>query len=220
MIPTPVCIVNFKSYPNATGRNALTLAKICEKVSHATNIQIIICVQTVDIPLVAKSIKIPVFAQNVDPYEAGAHTGWVLAENLKDYGAQGTLLNHSEHKLSMDVLKKSLLRAKAAHLLTIVCAETPEEARLVASLKPDGIAIEPKELIGGNISVSSAKPELIEQSVRAVSFVPILCGAGIHSKDDVSKAIKLGAKGILVSSGVVNAVNPEKLLKELIEGLR
>ncbi len=220
MIPTPVCIVNFKSYPNATGRNALTLAKVCEKVSHAANVQIIICVQTADIPLVAKSVKIPVFAQNVDPYEAGAHTGWVLAENLKDCGAQGTLLNHSEHKLSMDVLKKSLLRAKTAHLLTIVCAENPEEARLVASLKPDGIAIEPKELIGGNISVSSAKPELIEQSVRAVSFVPILCGAGIHSKDDVSKAMKLGVKGILVSSGVVNAVNPEKVLKELVEGLK
>ncbi|MEK6858219.1 MAG: triose-phosphate isomerase, partial [Nanoarchaeota archaeon] len=220
MIPTPVCIVNFKSYPNATGRNALTLAKICDKVSQATNTQIIICVQTADIPLIAKSVKIPVFAQNVDPYEAGAHTGWVLAENLKEHGAQGTLLNHSEHKLSIDVLKKCLLRAKAAHLLTIVCAETSEEARLVASLKPDAIAIEPPELIGSDISVSSAKPELIEQSVRAVSFVPILCGAGIHTKDDVSKAIKLGAKGILVSSGVVNSPNPEKALKELVSGLR
>lgn len=220
MIATPVCIVNFKSYPNATGRNALTLAKICDKVSQATNTQIIICVQTADIPLIAKSVKIPVFAQNVDPYEAGAHTGWVLAENVKEYGAQGTLLNHSEHKLSMDVLKKSLSRAKAAHLLTVVCAESPEEARLVASLKPDGIAIEPKELIGGNISVSSAKPELIEQSVRTVSFVPVLCGAGVHTKDDVSKAIKLGAKGILVSSGVVNAVNQEKVLKDLVSGLK
>lgn len=220
MISTPVCIVNFKSYPNATGRNALQLAKICEKISHSTNTQIIICVQTADIPLIAKSVKIPVFAQNVDSYEAGAHTGWVLAENLKEHGAQGTLLNHSEHKLSMEVLKKSLLRAKASHLLTIICAETPDEARLVASLKPDAIAIEPPELVGGKISVSSAKPELIEQSVKAVSFVPVLCGAGIHTKEDVSKALKLGAKGVLVSSGVVNAVNPEKVLKELIDGLR
>ena len=220
MLQTPILIVNFKSYPNAIGRNALQLAKICEKISHSTNTQIIVCVQTADIHLVAKSVKIPVFAQNVDPYESGAHTGWVLAENLKEYGAQGTLLNHSEHKLSIDVLKKSLLRAKAAHLLTIVCAETPEEARMAASLKPDAVAIEPKDLIGSNISVSSAKPELIEQSVRAVSFAPVLCGAGIHTKDDVSKALKLGAKGILVSSGVVNSSNPEKVLKELIDGLR
>ena len=45
--------------------------------------------------------------------------------------------------------------------------------------------------------------------------VPILVGAGIHSAEDVKVSLKLGAKGILISSYIVKSKNPEEKLTEL-----
>jgi len=93
----------------------------------------------------------------------------------------------------------------------------------IAELGPDFIAVEPPELIGGKISVSDAKPEVISDSVKAVKSInnkiKVLCGAGIHNKEDVKKAVDLGADGILVSSGIVKARNQEAALKDLVNGL-
>jgi triosephosphate isomerase len=81
-------------------------------------------------------------------------------------------------------------------------------------MKPDYIAVEPRELIGGKISVSQARPELISDTVKAVK-TKVLCGAGINTRQDVKKALKLGAKGVLVASAVAKSKNPGKVLKEL-----
>ena len=48
----------------------------------------------------------------------------------------------------------------------------------------------------------------------------MLCGAGIKTAIDAAKAIELGAKGILVASGIVCAKNPEKAIKELLDGMK
>lgn len=45
--------------------------------------------------------------------------------------------------------------------------------------------------------------------------VKVLCGAGITSGNDVSAALKLGAEGILVASGVVQAKNQLEALLDL-----
>ncbi|MFA6361682.1 MAG: hypothetical protein WCX33_02655 [Candidatus Shapirobacteria bacterium] len=42
-----------------------------------------------------------------------------------------------------------------------------------------------------------------------------MIGAGIHSKKDVEVSLKLGAKGILISSYIVKSNDPEKRLEEL-----
>ena len=211
----PLYVINFKTYKQATGKNALKLAKICDKVSKQKNEKIIICLQPADI-CISEKISIPVFAQHIDPVEQGQTTGYVLAEDVKSEGAKGTLLNHSEHKLAFGKLKKAVEICRKNKMKIIICAATPAEAKKVSALKPDYIAIEPSELIGGKISVSEAKPEVITRTVKAVPKIPVLCGAGIHKKEDVEKAIELGAKGILVASGVVKAKEPEKALKELI----
>ena len=85
------------------------------------------------------------------------------------------------------------------------------------------IAIEPPELIGGDISVSTANPEIISETVSKVSEISsnikILCGAGVKTRDDVSKAFELGVDGILLASGVVLSNNPRKTLHELVLGI-
>ena len=212
-------IVNFKAFQNSTGQNAVKLARICEKVGKKAKTEIIIAVQTADIYRVSKSVKIKVLAQHIDPINYGQFTGHILPENVKENGAIGALINHSEKKLRFNDLKKTIKKAKELDLLTIVCAATPEEAKKIASLKPDFIAIEPPELIGSNISVSQAKPEIITRTTKMIKNIPILCGAGIKTKEDVRIAVRLGAKGILVAHAITNATNPEKALKELVNGL-
>jgi len=211
----PLYIINFKTYPEASGKNAVALAKICKKVADKKKASVIAAVQPADIYEAAKT-GAKVIAQHVDAAETGRNTGFILAEDVKENGAIGTLLNHSEHKLSFDVLEKTIKICRENRLIVIACASTPAEAEKISKLKPDYIAIEPPELIAGKVSVSEAKPEVITNTLKKVKKIPILCGAGIHTRADVKKAFKLGAKGILVASGVVLSKNKEKELNELI----
>jgi len=219
MFKTPVLIINFKTYAQATGRRALELAKVAEKVAKELNVEIAVAVQPVDIRLVAENVGIPVYAQHVDPVKPGAHTGHILPEAVKEAGAKGTLLNHSEHRLRLDIINEAIQRAKEVGLETIVCADKPETSAAVAVLKPTAIAIEPPELIGTGISVSKAKPEVITNTVNIIrkidENIPILTGAGITFRDDVEKALDLGTQGILVASAIVKARNWEEKIREL-----
>ena len=135
-------------------------------------------------------------------------------------GAIGSLVNHSEHQLPLPQIKKTIDRLRALGMLSVACASTPAMAVNIAKFNPDIIAIEPPELIGGDIAVSQAKPQVITQTTSRIRNIPVLCGAGVKTKDDVVKSIKLGAKGILVASGVTNAKNPEKVLTELVRGFK
>jgi triosephosphate isomerase len=82
------------------------------------------------------------------------------------------------------------------------------------------IAGEPPELIGGDISVTSADPGIVKDTVSAVEAVdaniPVLCGAGVKTGEDVRAALELGAKGVLLASGVVKASDPEAVLRDLV----
>ncbi|MBW2970396.1 triose-phosphate isomerase [Candidatus Woesearchaeota archaeon] len=202
-------IINFKAYRNSTGANAIKLAKICSKFKNVA-----IAVQPADIHATARC-KLPVLAQHVDLIEYGAKTGWILPESCQQMGAIGSLVNHSEHRIPMQQIKKTIERLRKLKMISIACAATPKEAVQIAKFKPDVIAIEPPELIGGNISVSEAKPEVITKTTHKIK-TPVLCGAGVHTRKDVQHAIKLGAKGILVAHAITNAKNPGKALKELV----
>ncbi|MFA6073744.1 MAG: triose-phosphate isomerase [Candidatus Woesearchaeota archaeon] len=212
----PILIINLKTYPEGTGKNATKLLKAAEA---CTNDNIILAVQAIDIRTLSKKTKVPIFAQHVDAMEEGNKTGHLTIHSIKDAGAQGTLINHSEHRISEEQIKKTIELCKKYNLLTVLCAETPEEAEKFSIYSPDFIAIEPPELIGGDISVSRAKPEVITNTVNKVPTIKVLCGAGVKTKDDAKKAIELGSKGLLVASGIVKAKQQKKAIKELLDGM-
>lgn len=221
MLKTPLAIVNFKAYSSAIGSNAVKLAKDCEKAAKkCRGVTVTLAVSCCDIAAVAKAVKLPVLAQHVDSFEFGAHTGAVLAEAAKQAGAVGSLLNHSEKRIDLVTLKNSIEQLHKAKMIAVACANAPKAAIMIAGLNPDFIAIEPPELIGGNIAVSSAKPEIITETTENVRKIPVLCGAGIKTQLDVEKAVKLGAKGILISSGITLAKNPAQELEWLLNGLK
>jgi len=220
-IEFPLVLINFKAYAEASGRRGLQLAQVAQKVSRETGITIAVAPQLTDLAFIASQVEIPVFSQHVDDVSPGSYTGHVTLEAVKDAGAVGTMVNHSEKRVRADQVDVIVKRARQLDLVTVVCTNTPEVTAAMAALAPDMVAIEPPELIGTGIPVSKARPEVVTASVDLVKRinpnVKVLCGAGITTGDDVAAALRLGAVGVLLASGVVKAKDWEKAIKDLVE---
>lgn len=213
-------ITNFKSYPESTYNNSLKLAKIHYDVAKKLGVSLAIAPTIMDLDNIClKFPRLPVIAQHIDPVEMGACTGKISARLALDAGACGTLLNHSENRIPKDVLYKSVKIAKKLALKVIVCVENVAEGEeVLKNSNPDFIALEPRELIGGNISISTAQPKLIIDAVKKIGSKKLIVGAGIKTSEDVIVAKELGASGILLASGVVLSKDPKKVLMDLFAG--
>jgi triosephosphate isomerase len=223
-LQTPIIIVNFKTYLEATGRRAVELAKQAEKVSKETGAYIVVAPQFADVARVAEAVEIPVFAQHIDPIKPGSHTGQVLADAVKEAGAVGTLINHSERQMKLADIDAVVKMAAEKDLVSCVCTSNPPISAAVAYLQPDIISIEPPELIGSGVAVSKAKPEEVSKTIRLVRKVNsealLLCGAGISHGEDVAVALKLKTQGVLVASAIVKAKDPYNILREFADATK
>ncbi len=219
----PVIVVNVKTYETGTGDKSLELAKMMAELAKARDASLAIAVQPTDIRLVA-NCGIPVLAQHVDPISYGNNTGYILPEAVEAAGAVGTLINHAERKLTLAQIEALVAKCKELGFVSIVCTNNVSTSAAAAALAPDFIAVEPPELIGGDISVTTANPEIVKNSVSAVKAISkdvhVLCGAGVKNGKDVKKAIELGADGVLLASGVAKAKDPRAALEDLISGLK
>lgn len=216
----PAIIVNFKIYEQAVGDTAIALAKIHERVAMETGASIGVAVTAIDLQKVAEAVSIPVFAQHIDPVSYGSGTGHILPAQVKEVGAYGTLLNHAECQVEDVILKRSIEMARENDLFTVVCANTPEKGAEIMKFNPDLVAVEPPELIGGDVSVSKADPSIIEKAVKLIGKNKVLVGAGIKTGEDVKIALALGASGVLLASGVTKAADPYAVLMDLVSGLK
>ena len=219
----PIIIVNLKTYEQGYGADGFELCKIMEDISIEHNVNLAAAVSAIDLVDYSDNLKIPIFAQHINGINYGSHTGSILPEAVRYSGAIGTLVNHAECQMNWEDIEATISRCRELGLLTVLCTADVEATKRGATLNPDMLAVEPPELIGGEISVSTAKPEVIRDSVSAVNQInpgiPVLCGAGVKDKADVSKALSLGSQGILLASGVVKSSEPRKVLIDLIQGL-
>ena len=219
----PIIIVNLKTYEQGYGADGFELCKIMEEISIEHNVNLAAAVSAIDLVDYSDNLKIPIFAQHVDGVNYGSNTGSILPEAVRYSGAVGTLVNHAECQMSWEEIEKTINRCKELDLTTVLCTADLDSSEKGSHLNPDMIAVEPPELIGGDISVSTAKPEIISDTVEIVkkinSNISVLCGAGVKNQEDVSKAISLGSEGILLASGVVKSSEPRKVLLDLIKVL-
>lgn len=217
---TPIVILNFKTYLESTGENALKLAKSCQNVAEETGVNMMVAPQYGDIYRISQEVEIPVLAQHIDPVDAGGHTGSVLPECVKEAGAVGTLINHSEQRMQLFNIDATIKKAFSLGMSSVVCTNNIETSTAAATLNPDFVAIEPPELIGSGIPVSQAEPEIVEKTVEMIHNinpqVRVLCGAGISTGDDLKAAIDLGSEGVLLASGIILADDPQKALLDLV----
>lgn len=212
--------VNFKTYQRGTGEEAVTLARICQEVSQLKVVKIVPVVQVADIFRLAHE-GFEVWTQHVDDIGFGPNTGQVLPQAVVEAGSQGTLLNHSEKKLPIEMVTRTIKRCQDLNLSVLVCSDNLGEAKQINEASPDFLAYEPPELIGSQtLSVSTGRPEVVRDFVSAFPGVPVLVGAGVHCQEDVQEALALGAKGILVSSDILLSSDPRQSLLDLAAGFK
>jgi triosephosphate isomerase len=216
-------VINFKNYREVLGRGSVRLSEAAASVASDCGHEIVVAPPISMLGAVASRVEIPVFSQSLGDEVGEKTTGASPPEAVRAAGGRGTLLNHSEARKPTAELKALVPRARAAGLRVCICAEGSREAAALSALRPEYVAVEPPELIGSGISVSRARPEVVESTVLAARKAGykgrILCGAGIVDGVDVRKAVELGADGVLVSSSVVKAKDWEPKIRELARSL-
>lgn len=210
-------LINFKTYPSSTGEKGIQLAKICQEVAEKTKARIIISVQTADIFRLRQQVDLPIFGQHFDPLEPGRYTGWTTALALKEAGAAGVFLNHSEHQFPPNYaeLKKAVEMAKNQGLKTLVFSPNLESSRIIDQFQPDYIVLEEPSLVAGEKAMVEDEQlrSLIKEFSASIKSFPFV-GAGIKTKEDVLESLRLGVRGVVVASGFVLAENPQKILED------
>lgn len=204
-------IINFKNYK--IGPAVLDLVRKIDIYSNKA----VIAVPLLNMKEIVKETTMPIYSQHVDYHEPGKSTGHIVPEAIKQAGAQGSIINHSEYKLKFSEIKKTIERCRELELKVIVCTSTLKQTDQIKKLNPYAIAFEDPRLIGTGKSVTMQKANVVQKFAKILdgtSIIP-LCGAGITSGEDVAQALILGCKGVLVSSIVANSQNPEKFLKEV-----
>ena len=220
---TPIVILNYKTYLESSGENALELARALKSASEESGITMVAAPQAADIYRIQDQISLPIFAQHIDPITPGGHTGSNLIETLIEAGISGSLINHSENRMKLADIDEVIQLCKQNDIESCVCTNNIATSKAIATFSPDAVAVEPPELIGTGIPVSQAQPEVIEDSVKGVKSInkkiKVLCGAGISTGDDMKAAMDLGADGVLLASGIVKAENPKEALLDLVSKL-
>jgi len=206
-------IINFKNYK--VGKDVLDLAKKIEIYYNKA----IIAVPFTELGETVKNLgpNMQVYAQHADFHDLGRGTGFIIPECLVNKGAIGTIINHSEHKIKMPEIKKTVKRCNEVGLKIIICSSSLREVSQLKKLNPYAIAFEDKKLIATGKSITAYRQHDIKKFVDILKDSEIipLCGAGISGGEDAVQSIVLGCKGVLVSSIVANSQTPEKFLKEV-----
>jgi len=211
-------LVNLKAYPC----DPVAVAEAAATVADESGVRVAVAPQAADLSAVADT-GVETWAQHVSPVDYGSHTGSTLAQRAAEAGATGTLLNHSENRLELADIDTGLRAAERAGLETVVCANNPRQIAAATALEPEGVAVEPPELIGTGTPVSVADPDVVRGAVEAAESVdpgvPVYCGAGISTGEDVVAARELGTDGVLLASGVAKADDPRAALEDLVSDL-
>jgi triosephosphate isomerase len=221
MIKPPIFELGPKAY--MYGKDFVELSIFADQLSEKYDVRIIVTPQYVDIPVIAKETNnIFVFAQHMDSLNVGRGIGSVLPESIKAAGASGVLLNHIEKRLTNEELTLTMNRAKEVGLMTMVCADTSEDAKRIAYLNPTLIIAESPALIGnGQRNVEEIDDiERINRFVWEISpNTLVLHGAGINDAQDVYDVISAGAQGTGSTSGIMLAEDRFNALEEMIRSV-
>lgn len=215
----PFFVVNPKSY--TYGKALVQLAAHTNDLAKAYDIDVIFTAQHVDLAAVkAVGSHLIVTSQHMDGHKPGRGMGRILPEALLEAGVQATFLNHAEHPLSTMELVRAIQRADELGILTIVCADSEQEASAIAQLHPDVMVCEPAGLIGSGQVSDEAYMKATNTCVKAISpQTNVLQAAGISSAQNVFDAIHYGADGTGGTSGIVAADDPYAILDEMFEAL-
>jgi len=235
MARRPLVAGNWKM--NGLAASAGVLEKIIGGVQKLANVDVMVCPPATLLASFAKAARgtaVVIGGQDCHALAAGAYTGDISAEMLRDAGAQAVIVGHSERRryhaeTDADVRAKALA-ARRAKLLAIVCVgETRAErdgghARAIVGKQLEGslpdnaedfvIAYEPVWAIGSGLTPTPADIADIHGFIRERLSARFAAGAqttrilyGGSVKPDNAKTLLAAANvdGALVGSASLDA---------------
>ena len=200
----------------------LEMAKGLDKLAEKYDVDIVLDIPDTEIYNVAKNVKrVHVYSQHMDSIPVGRGMGRTLPEAVKAAGAKGVMLNHAEHKLTIEEIAAAIQRADELGLATMVCADSIEEVKAIAKLGPNILVAEPSELIGTG---KPADKEYVDEVIKVIREInpdiKPFPSAGISKGEDCYNIIKAGAAASGCSSAIAKAANPLALAEEMISAVR
>ncbi len=219
-IRVPFFETSIKNY--IFGDAVMEYAKAADAAAKEYDIDVIFVAPYTDIRWISENTdRLMVFAPYMDVLRPGRGIADILPESLKAAGAKGVVLNHAEHPITLNALKKTMERATELEMISFVCAGSTSEAQAIAHLHPDILNPEPEELIGsGKVSDLSFVKEVIG-AVKAIDpRILVEQAAGITTAQQVYDFIMAGSEAAGAASGILTAPNPNALLHEMISFVR
>lgn len=211
--------LSLKTYKEATGDSVIKLLSPVKSILQESGVQIFPVAQPSDIYRIKKELGIEVWAQHMDPIDPGKNMGWLSPYALKNAGATGVVINHSEHKLDKGTARKTLDKAKEYEFKTLLIGHNIEDVVEFDSWEPDYISYERPDMIGGGVSMLTVEKDNVLKLVSELKR-PLIIGAGVSTGEDIRQAISLGAKGAILASAFVLSSDPGAKLRELVAGLK
>lgn len=205
------------------GDTLLKIAKGLDKLSKKYKVDIVLDVPDTEIYNIAKhtSKRVHVYSQHMDSLAVGKGMGKTLPEAVKAAGAVGVMLNHAEHKLTIDEIEKAIKRADELGLATMVCADSVEEVKAIAKLGPNILVAEPSELIGTGKPADKNYVDEVIKVIREINpDIRPFPSAGISKGEDCYNIVKAGASASGCSSAIAKSKEPLKLAEEMISAVR
>lgn len=215
------------------------LDKLISGARELANVDVIVCppaTLVAGFAAAARSSPVAIGAQNCHARAAGAYTGDISAEMLKDAGAQAVIVGHSErrqyHCETDAAVREKALAARRAGLLAIVCVgETGAErdagharavvhAQLEGSL-PEGeadfvVAYEPVWAIGSGLTPAAGdiaemhgfiRRTLCERYAAAGEGTRILYGGSVRPANAKTLLAVADVDGALVGTASLTAAD-------------
>lgn len=215
-VQAPFFVFNPKSY--MYGSDLIDLAKQADKLAGQLDMTIFVTGPYERLgQMAAETQNIIVTAQHMDGLDPGRGMGWVIGESLYDIGVRATFLNHAEHPMDLTEIVVALKKAKDLGIITIVCANSLDEATRLASLDPDIILCERPDLIGSGQTSDEVFIKSTSQAIKAINpAILVMQAAGVSKPADVKRLIDLGADGTGATSAIVQAEAPAEVLEGLI----
>ena len=206
------------------GKTLLDMAKGLEKLAIKYDVDVVLDIPDTEIYNIAQNVdttRVHVYSQHMDSIPVGRGMGRTLPEALKEAGAVGVMLNHAEHKLTLEEIEKAIKRADELGLATMVCADSIEEVKAIAKLAPNILVAEPTELIGTGKPADKEYVDAVIKVIKEINpNIKPFPSAGISKGEDCYNIIKAGSSASGCSSAIAKAADPLALAEEMIAAVR
>ena len=159
-----------KTYKQTTGDEVIKILSPVKKVQEETGVSIIACAQATDVYRIKKELDIEVWAQHIDPIDPGKNTGWISPYSIRQAGATGVLINHSEHKIPEEAIIKTVEKAKQYGLKTMLIGHTVEMVEKFNSFDINFISYEKEDLIASTTSMIDQQEEAIKELIKKLKL--------------------------------------------------